>query len=50
MQVPNEILYRFVFPERPGALMQFLSMVSPRWNITLFHYRRQVTGLSLTQA
>ncbi len=41
-QVDHELLYRFVFPERPGALMQFLEMFSPRWNITLFHYRSQV--------
>eukprot|EP00850_Spirogloea_muscicola_P022396 SM000291S10874 [mRNA] locus=s291:87177:90341:- [translate_table: standard] len=39
--VPNEILYRFVFPEKPGALAKFLRMLSPRWNITLFHYRSQ---------
>jgi threonine dehydratase len=35
----NELLYRFEFPERPGALMQFLSCMSPNWNISLFHYR-----------
>jgi len=35
----NEILYRFEFPERPGALMQFLSSMSRGWNISLFHYR-----------
>ncbi|MCL4744655.1 MAG: threonine ammonia-lyase, biosynthetic, partial [Burkholderiaceae bacterium] len=35
----NEILYRFEFPERPGALMRFLSSMSPNWNISLFHYR-----------
>lgn len=38
----NELLCRFVFPERPGALMRFLDMLSPRWNISLFHYRAQV--------
>ncbi|CAI5989758.1 unnamed protein product [Closterium sp. NIES-65] len=38
--LPNEILFRFVFPERPGALVKFLDPISPRWNITLFHYRR----------
>ncbi|CAI5494939.1 unnamed protein product [Closterium sp. Naga37s-1] len=38
--LPNEILFRFVFPERPGALVKFLDQISPRWNITLFHYRR----------
>ena len=38
-QVDNEILYRFEFPERPGALMNFLSQMSANWNISLFHYR-----------
>jgi threonine dehydratase len=37
--VQNEILCRFIFPERPGALMKFLDALSPRWNISLFHYR-----------
>jgi threonine dehydratase len=37
--VSNEILYRFEFPERPGALMKFLSAMSRGWNISLFHYR-----------
>jgi threonine dehydratase len=35
----NELLYRFEFPERPGALIQFLHSMSPNWNISLFHYR-----------
>ena len=35
----NEILYRFEFPERPGALMDFLTAMSRGWNISLFHYR-----------
>jgi threonine dehydratase len=35
----NEILYRFEFPERPGALKNFLDQMGGRWNITLFHYR-----------
>lgn len=35
----NELLYRFEFPERPGALMKFLNAMSPNWNISLFHYR-----------
>jgi threonine dehydratase len=35
----NEILYRFEFPERPGALMRFLDNMSRGWNISLFHYR-----------
>ena len=34
-----ELLYRFEFPERPGALMRFLNGLGSRWNITLFHYR-----------
>ncbi len=37
----DELLYRFEFPERPGALMRFLSAMSPNWNISLFHYRNQ---------
>jgi threonine dehydratase len=37
--VENEILYRFEFPERPGALMNFLAAMSRGWNISLFHYR-----------
>ena len=37
----NERLLRFEFPERPGALMRFLSMLNPDWNISLFHYRNQ---------
>jgi threonine dehydratase len=35
----NELLYRFEFPERPGALMRFLNSMAPNWNISLFHYR-----------
>ncbi len=35
----NELLYRFEFPERPGALIKFLNCMSPNWNISLFHYR-----------
>jgi len=35
----NELLYRFEFPERPGALLRFLHAVGTRWNISLFHYR-----------
>ena len=37
----DERLFRFVFPERPGALMRFLSTMHPDWNISLFHYRNQ---------
>ena len=35
----NELLYRFEFPERPGALMKFLESMRSDWNISLFHYR-----------
>jgi threonine dehydratase len=35
----HELLYRFEFPERPGALMKFVDSMSPNWNISLFHYR-----------
>ena len=35
----DELLYRFEFPERPGALMNFLTAMRPDWNISLFHYR-----------
>jgi threonine dehydratase len=35
----NEVLYRFEFPERPGALMRFLDSMAATWNISLFHYR-----------
>ena len=37
----DERLFRFEFPERPGALMRFLSSMAPDWNISLFHYRNQ---------
>ncbi|MGI4779060.1 MAG: threonine ammonia-lyase, biosynthetic [Janthinobacterium lividum] len=37
----DERLMRFVFPERPGALLKFLSLMRPNWNISLFHYRNQ---------
>lgn len=53
----DERLLRFVFPERPGALMKFLSSMRPNWNITLFHYRNQgadygriLVGLQVPQA
>ena len=39
--VGDERLYRFLFPERPGALGQFLSSLHTDWNISLFHYRNQ---------
>ena len=35
----HELLYRFEFPERPGALLRFLQSIGTRWNISLFHYR-----------
>jgi len=38
-EVMSEQLYRFEFPERPGALMEFLERLGGRWNISLFHYR-----------
>ena len=53
----EERLLRFVFPERPGALMKFLSHMRPGWNISLFHYRNQgadygriLVGLQVPQA
>ncbi len=35
----NELAYRFIFPERPGALLHFLTRMSKEWNISMFHYR-----------
>ena len=35
----DERLYRFEFPERPGALLKFLQAIGTGWNISLFHYR-----------
>ena len=56
-QVDNEVVYRFVFPERPGALMNFLSNLRSDWNISLFHYRnhgsdfgRVLVGMQVTPA
>ena len=37
--VANERLFRFEFPERPGALLDFLNAIGTDWNISLFHYR-----------
>lgn len=37
--VDDEVVYRFEFPERPGALLNFLTQIGTRWNISLFHYR-----------
>ncbi|HFC53634.1 MAG TPA: threonine ammonia-lyase, biosynthetic [Gammaproteobacteria bacterium] len=38
-QVEHELLYRFEFPERPGALLRFLTRMGQNWNISMFHYR-----------
>jgi threonine dehydratase len=38
-EAKDEILFRFEFPERPGALMNFLNRMNHNWNISLFHYR-----------
>jgi len=53
----DERLFRFEFPERPGALLRFLEAVGARWNITLFHYRnhgsdagRVVAGIQVSAA
>lgn len=55
--VSDERLYRFEFPERPGALMDFLSLLASGWNISLFHYRnhgadygRVLAGLQVPDA
>ncbi len=56
-QAENEVLYRFVFPERPGALMNFLTKLRSDWNISLFHYRnhgsdfgRVLVGMQVPEA
>ncbi len=53
----DEVLYRFEFPERPGALLDFLTRIGARWNISLFHYRnhgaafgRVLVGLQIPKA
>jgi threonine dehydratase len=55
-EVSNELVYRFVFPERPGALMKFLVHLGHNWNISMFHYRnhgaaygRALVGLDVPQ-
>jgi threonine dehydratase len=55
--IKDEVLYRFEFPERPGALLRFLQAVGTRWNISLFHYRnhgsdhgRVLAGIQVPQA
>lgn len=40
----DEVLFRFQFPERPGALLQFLTSIGKRWNISMFHYRNHGAG------
>ena len=52
----DETLYRFEFPERPGALLGFLGAIGRRWNISLFHYRnhgaaygRVLVGIQVAQ-
>lgn len=54
--VDDERLYRFEFPERPGALLRFLTRMGQRWNISLFHYRnhgaaygRVLVGVQITE-
>jgi len=42
--VKDEVLYRFEFPERPGALLEFLTRAGGRWNISLFHYRNHAAA------
>lgn len=56
-QVTDEVVYRFEFPERPGALFNFLNKLGGRWNISMFHYRnhgaaygRVVVGLQVAEA
>ena len=53
----DEVLQRFEFPERPGALMTFLQAMQPHWNISLFHYRnhgsdsgRVLVGMQVPEA
>lgn len=53
----DEVVYSFEFPERPGALLKFLTLMGGRWNISLFHYRnhgaaygRVLMGLQITRS
>jgi len=39
-ELPHERVLRFEFPQRPGALRRFIELISPSWNMTLFHYRK----------
>ena len=56
-KIENERLYRFEFPERPGALLNFLTNIGDNWNISLFHYRnhgsaygRVLAGIQVREA
>ena len=53
----DELIYRFQFPERPGALLKFLDRLATEWNISLFHYRnhgadygRVLAGIQVPEA
>jgi len=53
----DELIYRFQFPERPGALLKFLNSLGHDWNISLFHYRnhgadygRVLAGIQVPEA
>lgn len=48
--VDDEMLFRFEFPERPGALLDFLNSIGDRWNISLFHYRNHGHAYGLVLA
>lgn len=55
--IENERLFRFEFPERPGALLDFLNAIGNKWNISLFHYRnhgsdfgRILTGIQVPES
>ena len=50
LEVENEQVCRFEFPERPGALMEFLDKLGGRWNISLFHYRNHGADFGLVLA
>lgn len=45
-EAANERVYRFEFPERPGALMKFLTLLGSKWNISMFHYRNHGAAYS----
>lgn len=44
--INDEVVYRFEFPERPGALFNFLTLLAGRWNISMFHYRNHGAAFS----